>query len=169
MGQEPAVSLDHRGSLQTRDRTGLIPADKHFEDSISSQPNLDASASRRDASIRHACLCARIADEYRGHDTRVLDLTRVTPIFDFFVLTTATSARQMRAIADEVDRVLSGEGSHCPGIEGAEAATWILQDFGDVVLHVFTAEARTLYGLEHLWADAVQVDWQAFLDGLKSA
>jgi ribosome-associated protein len=96
-------------------------------------------------------------------------LTRVTPIFDFFVLTTATSARQMRAIADEVDRVLSGEGSRCPGIEGTTAATWILQDFGDVVLHVFTTKARTLYDLEHLWADAVPVDWQAYLDGLKSA
>lgn len=150
-------------------------SDKRFEGSISSQPNIDANASRRDASIRHACLCARIAAEYRGRDTQVLDLTGVTPIFDFFVLTTATSARQMRAIADEVDRVLSGEGSHCPGIEGIQgiegtaATTWILQDFGDVVLHVFTAEARTLYDLEHLWADAVRVDWQAFLDGLKSA
>lgn len=140
-----------------------------FEGSISSQPHIDANASRRDASIRQACLCARIADEYRGRDTRVLDLTAVTPIFDFFVLTTATSARQMRAIADEVDRVLTGEGSRRLGTEGTGSATWILQDFGDIVLHVFTAEARKLYDLENLWADALPVDWQAYLDGLKSA
>jgi ribosome-associated protein len=116
-------------------------------------------------------LCARIADEYRGKDTRVLDLTGVTAIFDFFVLTTATSDRQMRAIADEVDRVLSAEGSRRLGTEGTATPTntWILQDFGDIVLHVFTAEARKLYDLENLWADALPVDWQAYLDGLKSA
>jgi ribosome-associated protein len=75
----------------------------------------------------------------------------------------------MRAIADEVDRVLTGEGSRRLGTEGTASATWILQDFGDVVLHVFSAEARNLYDLENLWADAVRVDWQAYLDGLKSA
>jgi ribosome-associated protein len=115
-------------------------------------------------------LCARIADEYRGKDIRVLDLTAVTPIFDFFVITTATSGRQMRAVVDEVDRVLTSEGSKRLGTEGTAATgTWILQDFGDIVLHVFTAEARKLYDLENLWADAVPVDWQAYLDGLKSA
>jgi ribosome-associated protein len=140
-----------------------------FEGSISSQPHIEASALRRDAGIRQACVCARIADEYRGKDSRVLDLTAVTPIFDFFVITTATSARQMRAIVDEVDRVLKSEGSRRIGTEGAPTGTWILQDFGDIVLHVFTAEARKLYDLENLWADAVPVDWQAYLDGLKSA
>lgn len=99
----------------------------------------------------------------------MLDLTPVTPIFDFFVITTATSARQMRAIADEVDRALTADGSQRLGTEGTAAATWILQDFGDIVLHVMTAEARKLYDLENLWADAVPVDWQAYLDGLKSA
>jgi ribosome-associated protein len=143
--------------------------ERRIEGSISSQPHIEASARRRDASIRQACLCARIADEYRGKETRVLDLTCVTPIFDFFVITTATSARQMRAIVDEVDRVLTSEGSRRIGTEGATTGTWILQDFGDIVLHVFTAEARKLYDLENLWADAVPVDWQAFLDGLKSA
>jgi ribosome-associated protein len=150
------------------DKTDLFPTNR-FEGSISSQPNIYANASRRDASIRHACLCAQIAEEYRGKDIRVLDLTSITPIFDFFVLTTATSARQMRAIADEVDRVLTGEGSRRLGTEGTASATWILQDFGDVVLHVFSADARNLYDLENLWADAVRVDWQAYLDGLKSA
>jgi ribosome-associated protein len=140
-----------------------------FEGSITSQPHIEAISRRRDASIRQACLCARIADEYRGKDTRVLDLTPVTPIFDFFVITTATSARQMRAVVDEVHRALVTEGSRPIGTEGATSGTWILQDFGDIVVHVFTADARKLYDLENLWADAVPVDWQAYLDGLKSA
>jgi len=127
------------------------------------------SAARRAAGIRQACLCARIADEYRGRDTVVLDLTGVTPIFDFFVLTTATSPRQMRAIADEVHRVLSAEGARSLGTEGADSATWMLQDYGDIVLHVFTPAARSLYDLEHLWADAARVDWQGYLDSSKTA
>jgi len=109
----------------------------------------------------HACLCARVADEYRGKDTLVLDLTRVTPIVDYFVITTATSGRQMHAIADEVSRTLTGEGSTRLGVEGADGNSWILLDYGDIVLHVFTQEARDTYDLEHLWADADRVDWQA--------
>jgi ribosome-associated protein len=127
------------------------------------------AAARREAGIRQACLVARIADEYRGRDTVVLDLTGVTAIFDFFVVTTAGSPRQMRAIAEEVHRVLSAEGSKSLGTEGADSATWVLQDYGDIVLHVFTPAARSLYDLEHLWADAVPVDWQGYLDNSKTA
>jgi ribosome-associated protein len=108
----------------------------------------------------HAIRCAQIADEYRGEDTLVLDLTAVTPILDFFVITTAASKRQMNAIADEVDRVLKSEGSSRLGREGREGTSWVLHDYGDIVLHVFTPETRELYDLEHLWADAKHVDWQ---------
>jgi ribosome-associated protein len=68
----------------------------------------------------------------------------------------------MHAIADEVARALTGEGSRRLGVEGAEGnSSWILLDYGDIVLHVFTPEARGTYDLEHLWADADRVDWQA--------
>ena len=102
-----------------------------------------------------------MADDYRGQNTVVLDLTGVTPIFDYFVLTTGNSPRQMRAIADEVHRVLRQEGSERLGVEGYETSSWILQDYGDVVLHVFTPETRGIYDLERLWADAPRVDWRA--------
>ena len=91
----------------------------------------------------------------------MLDLTSVTPIVDYFVITTATSRRQMHAIADEVSRVLSGHGSRRLGQEGYEGESWVLQDFGDIVLHVFSPEARRVYDLERLWADAARVDWPA--------
>jgi ribosome-associated protein len=105
-------------------------------------------------------LCARIADDYRGKDTVVLDLTEITPIVDYFVISTAANRRQMRAIAEEVDRVLSERGSQRLGIEGYESDSWILQDYGDIVLHIFTAEARAVYDLERLWADARRVEWR---------
>ena len=172
--QSSDLAPRHREPVQARHGTRLthriaarLPAARRRV--ISSQPELEMSAARRNASIRQACLCARIADEYRGRDTIVLDLTGVTAIFDFFVLTTAGSPRQMRAIADEVQRVLSAEGSKSLGTEGADSATWVLQDYGDIVLHVFTPAARSLYDLEHLWADAVRVDWQGYLDSSKTA
>ena len=80
---------------------------------------------------------------------------------DFFVITTGTSGRQMQAIAGEVSRVLKAAGSRPIGMmEGEPSSGWVLQDFGDVVLHIFSGEARRLYDLERLWADAPAVDWQ---------
>ncbi|HUG93924.1 MAG TPA: ribosome silencing factor [Planctomycetaceae bacterium] len=116
--------------------------------------------------LRHARLCARVCEDYKGKDTVVLDLSPVTPIVDYFVITTGTSRRQMHAIAEETDRILQGEGSARRGLEGYARSDWILQDYGDVVLHVFTAEARRTYDLERLWADAPRVDWRADLEAL---
>ena len=103
-------------------------------------------------------MAARVLDEFRGQETVVLDLTKVTPIVDYFIVTTATSSRQMRAIADEVSRVLKQQGSRPRGVEGQESGTWLLQDYGDIVVHIFTPETRKLYDLEHLWADAPRMD-----------
>ncbi|MBW3541619.1 MAG: ribosome silencing factor [Planctomycetes bacterium] len=125
---------------------------------------LDSNTPDRDEQLlrsrRHACLAARVSEDYRGKSTVVLDLSPVTPIVDFFVITTATSRRQMHAIAEEVDRVLGEEGSKRRGLEGYQHSAWILQDYGDVVLHVFSPETRQLYDLERLWADAPRVDWR---------
>lgn len=108
-----------------------------------------------------ACLAAKVADDYRGADTVVLDLRAVTPIFDFFVISTGSSHRQMRSLAEEVNRVMKQQGSQSPGMEGDVGSPWLLYDYGDIVLHVLSPEARKLYNLEELWADASLVDWKA--------
>jgi ribosome-associated protein len=102
-----------------------------------------------------------VAADYRGQDTQVLDLRGITPIVDFFVITTGSSNRQMLSLAEEVSRVMKEHGSRALGREGGHGSRWILHDYGDIVLHVFDSEARALYDLEHLWADAPRVDWQA--------
>ena len=107
-----------------------------------------------------ACLMARIAEDFRGKETIVLDLTEITPVFDYFVITTGNSPRQLRALAEEVRQTMKGRGNRPLGEEGDERSAWILQDYGDVVLHAFLSEARTLYDLEHLWSDARVVDWK---------
>ncbi|OYW24340.1 MAG: ribosome silencing factor [Planctomycetales bacterium 12-60-4] len=118
---------------------------------------------QRQRSLDDACRCAQIAEEFRGRDIVVLDLTEVTPIFDYFVIATGTNPRQMYALADEIRVVMKAKGSHCHGTEGEATSNWLLQDYGDIVLHVFQPEARQLYDLERLWADAKRVNWREHL------
>lgn len=116
---------------------------------------------RQQVSQELACLAAQACEGLKGKETVVLDMTSATPIVDFFVVTTATSGRQMRAIAEEVEHLMKSRGNRPRiGIEGRQSGTWILQDYGDIVLHVFSPEGRDLYDLEHLWANAPQVDWK---------
>ena len=115
--------------------------------------------SQVDQSLDNARLVARIADDFRGKDTLLLDMRSITPIVDYFVITTAGSQRQMKAMGEEVARVMKQRGFQRLGAEGTEGdALWVLQDFGDVVLHVFSPEGRELYDLEGLWADAPRLE-----------
>lgn len=136
--------------------------DTAFDDEIDMPPR-DADLYSR--SLANALTAARCADEMRAKDIVVLDMTKIASIVDFFVIATGTSRRQLHAIADEVNRKLKGEeGNTRLGIEGYRTeANWILVDFGDVVLHVFTDEGRDLYDLENLKADAERLDWAAML------
>ena len=108
-----------------------------------------------------ALTAARVAVENRGRDVVVLDVRKLTPIFDYFVIATGTSRRQLHSMADEIERVLSKEmGSERLGVEGYEGSRWILLDFGEVVVHLFDEEARKYYDLENLWCDAQQVPFE---------
>lgn len=118
---------------------------------------------QRQLSLQEACLCAQVAEDFRGSDTVVLDLTEVTPLVDYFVITTGSNPRQMRALAEEVCTVLKARGRRNRGIEGEGDNAWLLLDYGDIVLHVFDQQARELYDLERLWADAKRVNWRDYL------
>ena len=85
-----------------------------------------------------------------------------TPLFDFFVIATGASRRQVHTITEEVDAGLRAVGDERLGIEGYEASKWVVQDYGDVVVHVFNPQTREYYALEDLWADAPRVDWERY-------
>ena len=105
-----------------------------------------------------ALAAARVAEETRGSDIRVLDLRGITPVFDYFVIATGSSRRQMHAMADEVEAVLKKEyHDRKRGAEGYEEGRWIVLDYGDVMVHLFDAEARDYWDIEHLWSDAKPV------------
>jgi ribosome-associated protein len=107
-----------------------------------------------------AFLCARVAADNKARDVLVLDMRGVTQLYDFFVLATGSSRRQIHSIAEEIDAALHAEGEARLGIEGYDSSKWVVQDYGDVVVHVFDSEARGYYELEELWADAPHLDWE---------
>ena len=110
--------------------------------------------------LSRARVAARIAADNKGRDVVVLDLRPCTPMFDFFVIATGTSRRQIHALAEEIDAGLRAEGDERMGIEGYEASKWVVQDYGDILVHVFDPDTRDYYKLEELWADARKVDWE---------
>ena len=114
------------------------------------------------AAVERACLSARVAADNKARDILVLDMRGLTPLFDFFVLATGASRRQIHTIAEEVDAALRAVDDRRLAIEGYQASKWVVQDYGDVVVHVFDADTREYYALEELWADAPRVDWEPY-------
>ena len=114
-----------------------------------------------DRSLQLAIAAAQAAAENRGQNIVVLDLRDLTPVFDFFVLATGTSGRQLRAMSEDIDNVLEKRlGDKRMGVEGFQDSKWILLDYGSVVIHLFDAEMRTYYDLENLWGAAKRIDLQ---------
>jgi len=121
---------------------------------------LEQPTSRAQVATDHAFLCARIGQDNKGKDILVLDMRGITPLYDFFVIITGSSRRQIHTLAEEIDAALAAEGDKRLSISGYQANRWVIQDYGDIVVHVFDKEARAYYGLEELWADAPRLDWQ---------
>lgn len=110
------------------------------------------------AALDFARQSAKLAAETRCHGVVLLDVSNLSPITDYFVIATGTSGRQMRAVADELIEAGKELGHKAAHVDGYDTATWILVDFVDVVIHLFSEEARHYYDLENLWGDAKQID-----------
>lgn len=103
-------------------------------------------------------IAARAADSKKATDVRILDLREVTTFADHFVICTGTSSRQTRAIWDEIVlQIRQQAGEKAINVEGYENGEWVLGDFGDLIIHVFTDEKREYYQLERLWREAKEV------------
>ncbi len=105
-----------------------------------------------------AIAAARVAEETRGTDVHVLDLREVTQLFDYFVIATGASRRQLHAMADEISQVLRKDLHDVRrGMEGYEEGRWIVLDYGDVMVHLFDPESREYWDIEQLWSDARRI------------
>ena len=111
-----------------------------------------------------AVLAARAADDKQGRDILVLDVGEVLALCEWFVITSGANDRQVKAIAEEVERQVHEAGGPKPiRVEGASDLHWVLMDYGDVVVHVFLQEDREFYELERLWSDVPHLDWTTAL------
>ena len=102
---------------------------------------------------------AGAASDRKAQDMVALDIRKIASFAEYFLICSAGSTRQVQAIADEITERLRDElGSRPLHTEGYETATWVLLDYGDLIVHIFTGESRAFYQLERLWRDAVRVE-----------
>ncbi len=104
-----------------------------------------------------AGIAARALDDKKARDVKILKTAEQTVIADYFVICNGTSSTHIKALVDEVDRKLSEAGEPPIRREGLRSDIWVLMDFGSVIVHVFTDEARKFYNLERLWSDSEEV------------
>ena len=120
-----------------------------------------SASEQSNPALERALVAARVAEDNRGRDIVVLDLRELTTMFDYFVVASGTSRRQLHAMSEEIDHALEDDlGDRRLGIEGYQESRWILLDYGDVVIHLFDDETRSYYGLEDLWGQARPVPFE---------
>ena len=106
----------------------------------------------------------KCADDKKANDIKVLDIKDLTTIADYFVICHGNSSSQMGAIFDEIEEKLKKEdGILMQNLSSHSSDQWLLMDYGDVIVHIFNAESREFYAIEHLWADAQDIDISEFI------
>jgi ribosome-associated protein len=119
---------------------------------------------------RRVAVAAAAASAKKGEDIVALDVGDILSITDAFVITSATNTRHVRTIVEEIERAMKEHASAPPtSVEGLDDATWVLLDYGDIVVHVFLDETRAYYELERLWADAPRFEWEQFVPASQTA
>ena len=100
-----------------------------------------------------AQLVCRALDEKKGRDIKVIDIHDVSVIADYFVIASGSNQNQVQAMVDNVEEQLGRAGFEPKQVEGVRNSSWILMDYGDVIVHVFSKEDRLFYDLERIWRD----------------
>jgi ribosome-associated protein len=107
---------------------------------------------------------AKILSEKKGLDIKVIEISDVSVIADYMVIATGNSSTHVKALADEVEEQLDNMGVSVSHVEGYRSNSWILLDYIDIIVHVFSNEAREYYDLERLWEDGKVIDISNIID-----
>lgn len=100
-----------------------------------------------------AKLAVAALEDKKGEEIRVIDISEVSVIADYFIIASGSNTSQVQALCDNVSEMLGRAGAYVKQVEGYESANWILLDFGDIIVHVFDKENRFFYDLERIWRD----------------
>lgn len=110
-----------------------------------------------------ACLAIEALEDKKAEDIRVIDISEVSVLADYFLIASGKNRNQLQALADEVEEKLGRAGYPMKQSEGYDSANWILLDFGDIIIHLFDQENRLFYDLERIWRDGKQIDPESLL------
>ena len=97
-------------------------------------------------------------EDRKGEDIRVIDISEISTLADYFIIAAGTNRNQVQALADNVQEKLGRAGYMSKNVEGYDSANWILIDFGDIIVHVFDSENRLFYDLERIWRDGKLIE-----------
>lgn len=111
-----------------------------------------------------AAIAAKALDSKKGIDLRLIEISDISTLADYFLICTASSNTHVRTLCDAVEEAMDEAGEPMVGHEGHRGGTWVVLDFGCVVVHVFTEETRAFYDLERLWQDGKQVSMISLLN-----
>lgn len=110
-----------------------------------------------------ARLACKALDDKKGQDIKVIDIHEVSVIADYFIIASGTNQNQVQAMVDNVEEELGRAGYEVKQIEGTKNSSWVLMDYGDLIVHVFDEENRLFYDLERIWRDGKVLDMDEFL------
>ena len=111
-----------------------------------------------DVSMNMVRLAIEALEDKKAEDIKVIDISTVSVIADYFVIAGGSNPSQIQALSNNVEEKLGRAGYLVKQVEGYDTANWVLQDFGDIIVHIFDKENRLLYDLERIWRDGKQVD-----------
>ena len=119
---------------------------------------MSETAGSKERSGKLARIAIAALEEKKAADIRVIDISEVSVLADYFIIANGSNRPQIQALSDEVSEKMEKAGAVLKQAEGYENANWILLDFGDVIVHIFNQENRLLYDLERIWRDGKQVN-----------
>lgn len=103
-------------------------------------------------------LAYRALEDKKGENIQILEVGEVSVICDYFIIANGNNPSQITALVDSVDEKLAKAGMPAPRIEGHQNSSWVLMDYGDIIVHVFSKEDREFYNLERIWADCKKIE-----------
>ncbi len=108
-------------------------------------------------SAEYCKIAVAALEDRKAEDVKIIDIREISPIADFFIIADGTNQNQIQAMRDAVDEALYKAGLKVKQIEGNQNSTWILMDYGDVIVHIFSREDRLFYDLERIWRDGKEI------------
>ena len=109
-------------------------------------------------SAQMAKLAIKALEDKKAEDVRVIDISEISVLADYFIIANGLNVSQVQAMSDNVQEVLGRAGYDLKQVEGSQSANWILLDYGDIIVHIFDKENRLFYNLERIWRDGKAID-----------